>query len=198
MSGLLFLTSEDFNINKGTKGDILCHSIPGFSLILFYSTQCVHCKTLIPIFKKLPGTIGGCQFGMINVSTNKQCVNMSKDTIAPITYVPYILLYINGRPTLKYAGPHDQNEISRFIIEVSQKIQNKQKFSENVTEDPRGKTIPAYCIGKPLYGDENVCYLEFDEAYGKEKTNTGGRGNGMNNSRSQQQAMVQNSMANRR
>ena len=68
MSGLLFLAIEDFVLSKGTKGNILCTSIPGFSLILYYSTQCPHCQTLIPIFKKLPGSINGCQFGIINIS----------------------------------------------------------------------------------------------------------------------------------
>lgn len=170
MSGLLFLSSDDFSIAKGTKGNILCTSIPGFSLILFYSTQCQHCQTLIPIFKKLPGSIGGCQFGMINVSSNKSCVRWSKDTIAPITYVPYIILYINGRPFMKYQGPHDADEIRRFVLAIAEKIQSKQKFSsEVVKEDPRGG-IPEYTIGHPLYGpDENVCYLVMDEAYGKEE-----------------------------
>ena len=50
MSGLLFLNSEDFHLNKGTRGPIMCNNIQGFSLILFYSTQCQHCKELIPIF----------------------------------------------------------------------------------------------------------------------------------------------------
>lgn len=167
MSGLLFLTSDDFNISKGTKGNILCHSIPGFSLVLFYSTQCEHCKELIPIFKKLPGTIGGCQFGMINVSSNKNCIRMSKETIVPITYVPYIILYINGRPFMRYQGPYDSGEIRKFVLEVSQNVANKQKFSsEKVKEDPHGG-IPEYTIGKPLYGDQKVCYLEFDNAYQK-------------------------------
>jgi hypothetical protein len=171
MSGLLFLSSEDFTINKGTKGNILCHSIPGFSLILFYSTQCEHCQKLIPIFKKLPGTIGGCQFGMVNVSANKSCIKMSKDTIAPITYVPYIVLYINGRPFMRYSGPNEVGEIRRFVFEVAQKVNSKQKFSEEqVKEEPRGETIPAYTIGIPLYGDnEERTYLEFDEAYTSEK-----------------------------
>lgn len=168
MSGLLFLTSDDFIINKGIKGDILCTNIPGFSLILFYSTQCVHCQNLIPIFKKLPGTIGGCQFGMINVSTNKQCVRMSKDTIAPISYVPYIILSINGKPFMRYGGPHDAVEIKRFVLEVANKVQSKQKFiSENVKEPEKGKpSIPEYTIGHPLCGDDDkVCYLKMDEAY---------------------------------
>ena len=171
MSVLLFLSSEDFTVNKGTKGNILCHTILGFSLILFYSTQCEHCQKLIPIFKKLPGTIGGCQFGMVNVSANKTLIKMSKETIAPITYVPYIVLFINGRPFMRYSGPNDINEIRRFVFEVAEKVNSKQKFSEDqVKEDPRGETIPAYTIGIPLYGDnEERTYLEFDEAYTAEK-----------------------------
>jgi len=168
MSGLLFLSSDDFVLSKGTKGNILCTSIPGFSLILFYSTQCPHCQNLLPIFKRLPGSINGCQFGIINVSTNKTCIRLSKDTISPITYVPYIILYINGRPFLRYSGPAIESEIRRFVFEVAQKVQSKQKFSnEQVKEDVRGH-IPAFTIGIPKC-DEDVCYLEFDDAYDKHR-----------------------------
>lgn len=166
MSGLLFLSSDDFIVTKGSKGDILCNSIPGISLILFYSTVCEHCQTLIPIFKRLPGSIGGCQFGMINVSSNKECVLKSQNTIAPIKYVPYIVLYIQGKPFMKYSGPHDIEQIQRFVIEVAKKMQSKQKFSsENVKEHK--KSIPEYTIGNPLCGEDGVCYLEFDGAYKK-------------------------------
>jgi len=172
MSGLLFLTSADFQKQNGQKGPILATNIQGFSLILFYSTQCSHCKTLIPIFKGLPGTVGGCQFGMINVSHNKQCVLLSRETIAPIKVVPYIILYINGKPYMRYHGPHDKKEIGRFIVEVAQKFQKNENFvkDKRVKDDPTG--IPAYTIGKPLYGpDAKVCYLEFDNAYGKNENN---------------------------
>ena len=151
MSGLLFLSNDDFFISKGTKGNILCNSIQGFSLILFYSTQCPHCQQLIPIFKKLPGTIGGCQFGMINVSTNKSCIKISKETIAPITYVPYLCLYINGKPFMQYKGPYDINEIKRFVLEVAQKVNNKQKFSNENIKNENKKGIPEFSIGHPLY-----------------------------------------------
>ena len=169
MSGLLFLTTEDFVLSRGTKGNILCTNIPGFSLILFYSTQFVHCQNLIPIFKKLPGTIGGASFGLINIGANKDIIKLSKSTIAPLQFVPYIVLYISGKPYLRYNGAHDLNELRRFVIEVAQNVESKQKFSQQknivIKEDPKGR-IPSYTIGHPVVGcDENVCYLEFKEAY---------------------------------
>ena len=183
MSGLLFLSTEDFQLSKGSKGNIMSTNIPGFSLILFYSTQCEHCQSLIPIFKQLPGTVGGCQFGMINISHNKHCVLMSRETIAPIKVVPYIILYINGKPYMRYQGPHDAKEISRFIVEVSQKVQTRQTFTKQETKEPNKQKpkgeIPAYTIGKPLFGqeDDNVCYLDFNDAYGANSNGGGYNGN---------------------
>ena len=172
MSGLLFLTAEDFQLFRGTNGrSVMGTSIPGFSLILFYSTQCEHCQKFIPIFKKLPGTVGGCQFGMINVSHNKRCILMSRKTIAPIKVVPYIVLHINGKPYMRYKGPQDSSEIARFIVEVSQRAQQSNKRNQRteskIKKDPNGG-FPAYTIGKPLCGpDDDVCYLEFNKAYNK-------------------------------
>ena len=167
MSGLLFLTAEDFRLEKSTKSGLaMVTNIPGFSLILFYSTACTHCQQIIPLMKKMPGSISGCQFGMINVSTNKAVVRMSKESISPITYVPLLILYINSRPYMKYNGSYTIDEIRRFVIEVANKIQTKQKFSkENVREDPKGKSIPSYAFGIPLCGDgpDGVCYLTMDE-----------------------------------
>lgn len=170
MSGLLFLSSEDFSVEKGQKGPVLVNGIPGFSLILFYSTHCTHCQSLIPIFKSLPGTIGGCQFGMINISSNRPVVDMSQETISPIKFVPLIILYIQGKPFMMYKGPYDQGEITRFVVEIAKNVQQKQQFSkEKVKEDPEGGGIPAYTIGKPVSGDKNnqVCWLDFKTAYDK-------------------------------
>lgn len=168
MSGLLFLQTEDFMINKGTKGPILCHGIRGLSLILFYSTNCEHSRNLIPIFKRLPGQLGGCQFGMINVSKEKNIVMMSKSTISEIKYVPLMILYVAGRPFIRYDGPHDETEINRFIREVSNKIQTKEKFSNKEVQKPANnekRNIPAYASGQPLWGDSDDFYMEFSEAY---------------------------------
>ena len=168
MSALLFLSSEDFVLQRGVKGNLMCHGIPGFSLILFYSTQCVHCQNLIPIFKRLPGSIGGCQFGMINVSTNKEVVSMSQNTITPIKYVPYIVFYVDGKPFITYKGPAQENEIRKFILEVANKLQKKQSFSKEKVKVEKNE-VPAYCMGKPVCGDDQVCYLDFGNAYNIKK-----------------------------
>lgn len=128
MNGLLFLKAEDFNVQRGTKGPVMCHGIPGFSLILFYSTKCVHCQTIIPIFKKLPGLLDGCQFGMVNIGTSNGCIEMSKGTIAEIQYVPYILLYINGVPLSSYKGEPNAENIRTFISHMATSLREKQRF----------------------------------------------------------------------
>lgn len=174
MSALLYLSSKDFDVVQGQKGRVMCNRIRGFSLLLFFSNACHHCGDLIPIFKKLPGTISGCQFGLINVSADKNCVAMSRGTLSEIQYVPYIVMYVDGKPVMKYAGPYDITEIKRFVLEVSKRIKSKQTFANNsaVTKDPRGG-IPAYTLGKPLYGpDSKICYLKWNHAY---TANSGGQ-----------------------
>ncbi len=69
---------------------------------------------------------------------------------------------------MRYDGPHDENELRRFIFEVANKIENKDTFTKGVVKENE-KEIPAYCLGHPIYGDakKKRCYLEFDDAYTK-------------------------------
>lgn len=178
MNGLLFLSSEDFYVNEHPTEKLLCsHVNQGLLLVLFYSTQCDHCKKAIPIFRELPQRIHGCSFGMINVSTNAKVVHLSRNTISPIQYVPLIFLYVNGEPYYKYKGNIALPEIQQFIAQMSQMLESKQRFvtpsaggqtaaSGAALPAPKEKRIPEYSIGIP-YCDEDVCYLEYDEAYEK-------------------------------
>ena len=101
MSGLIFLTKDDFHLEQGTNNTLLCHKINGFSLILFYSIQCDYCKKLLPNFRRLPGMIGVCQFGLVNIAKNKSLINLSNKTVSPIEYVPFLILYANGKPFMR-------------------------------------------------------------------------------------------------
>ena len=166
MQGLLFLTAQDFLTQNDKTGNLLCINMDGLALVLFYSTKCDHCHTLMPIYKQLPSVVSGCKFCMINVTNNKQVVQMSKNTVAPLTYVPYMILYVNGKPFMRYDGPHDINEIQRFIVEVSKKVTSQQFMKVEEEKEEVKDDIPAYCVGKP-YGGKKVCYLGYDSAYEK-------------------------------
>jgi thioredoxin-like negative regulator of GroEL len=170
MQGLLFLTAQDFYTAADKTGNLLCINMDGLSLVMFYSTKCDHCHTLMPVYKQLPNTVSGCKICMINVSNNKQVVSMSKDTLAPLTYVPFIILYVNGKPFMRYDGPHDLGELQRFIVEVSKKVSSQQFMKQEEEEDEEEKpeeNIPAYSVGRP-YGAKKVCYLNYDSAYDKD------------------------------
>lgn len=127
MSGILYLNSEDFVIKKGEKGNLLClnYDVQGLSLVLFYSNECQHCNKLLVKYKQLPFNINGCQFTMINVNKmeNRKVVQMSNQTIVPITFVPDIILYVDGVPYMRYDGSHDINQLKRFILDIYQQLQ---------------------------------------------------------------------------
>ena len=165
MSGLIFLTTNDFHLENGQKGILLSNKISGFSLVLFYSTQCKYCVKLIPSFRKLPGIISGCQFGMVNISKNKDLIQKASRSITPIEYVPYLILYSNGKPFMRYDGQHDIQSIKNFIMDINNKLKHKRQFSNDAQVKNNKKKIPSYTIGNPLYGVDERSYLEFNDAY---------------------------------
>ena len=173
-NGLFALTESDFNLVETPKGKNLHLNIKGYSLLLYYSTSCEWCQALIPQFKKLPGTVGGCTFAMINISQNKGLVEKSKLTKTPIRYVPLIILFINGEPFMRYDGPPKYDEIKKFVIEIAQKVSNSRgtrrvNKNQQVQKQPQKATIPAFTIGRPKNAGpiNSVNYPGFDSAYQK-------------------------------
>jgi hypothetical protein len=107
---------------------------------------------------------------------------MSQQTIAPVKYVPYIVLYIDGRPFMTYSGPASVEEIGRFIVQTSQNMPKQQPFTQDRSRPQSGPPgsagydsaagsqepgIPAYTIGHPVKGGKNdmVCYVLMKDAY---------------------------------
>lgn len=169
MSSLIFLSSDDFIVQQGERGPIMCTDMTGISIILFYSNQCVYCQQMIPMYKRLPGMINGCHFAMVNLSVNSRVVQMAKTTIAPIQYVPMIVLYVNGKPFMKYNGPNNAESICQFVIEASKMVQSSNMFSSqsNAKVKHHSKSIPLYTIGVPVCSEDGECYMEYDMAYDK-------------------------------
>ena len=168
-SGLFYLNETDFTVKETQKGKTLAVGIEGYSLVLFYSTKCQHCQSLIPIFKKLPNSVGGCTFAMVNVSQNRGIVTKSSTTKSPIKYVPLMILHVNGEPFMRYDGPHEMEEIKRFVIEIAKKMSKNKKPQSNVarTKAANSVAIPGYTIGRPKNSGKRdaVSYPGFDSAY---------------------------------
>ena len=187
MNGILFLGEEDFVLRRGEQGNLLslAADVRSLVLILFYSNECPHCDNLINKFKQLPQLLNGCLFAMVNVNRNMSLVEKSQNTVAPITFVPDVILYVNGNPYIRYDGPHEISNIRDFIYDIYQKMQ-KTAFMENQQsrppsqpetggvaptmnqQPPQQPEIPAYTIGKPISGEwksDRHCYLNFQSAY---------------------------------
>lgn len=180
----IFLTNEDFYIEQINASKLLFTNIRGVSVVMFYSTKCVHCQSLIPIFKTLPRMIPNCQFGMVNIDLYKQVIAMSRETIDPIKFVPYIVFYANKRPIIKYSGPHNLNEIVRFVTEVSKTLSSQQFFQKETQKGEKKSPqkdevrIPEYTTGIPCtaghhkndethISNDDICYVTDLEAYTK-------------------------------
>ena len=131
MSGILFLGSDDFCVRAGEKGNMMCMSgWKGLTLVMFYSKECQFCHKLINKFKQLPTIVNGCKFAMCCVNRHYDIVEKSKNTIAPIEYVPDVILYVDGIPYIRYDGAHEVEDIKSFIFTVYEKLQ-KTCFSGN-------------------------------------------------------------------
>lgn len=140
MSGILYLNVDDFVVRKGEKGNLMClnYDVQGLSLVLFYSNECHHCNKLLVKYKQLPLNINGCQFTMINVNKmeNRRVVQMSNQTIVPITYVPDVILYVDGVPYMRYDGSHDIPSIKTFILDIYQRLQKTAFLDAKRSQPP--------------------------------------------------------------
>lgn len=174
MNNLIYPRSQDFFVDEGTKGKVLCNNTKGLCLILFHAdaSQCAHCEEAIPEFKKLPFRMAGVKFGLCNVNKNREVLQLAEQTIAPITYVPFIILYVNGRPTMRYDGERTLQKMLDFLNDVLNRLQSNKAFYENKNIKMESD-IPAYTIAIPANivcdKERGVCYLEYNDAYKKGK-----------------------------
>ena len=174
---IIKLRSDDFFIENGTKGPILCNGIKGLALTMFWSPNCNICRSLEPLFRRLPQMINNCKFCFLNINENQNIIGLSKETIAPIEFVPYIVFYVNGRPFLQYDDEPTLDRLASFVQYATKLIESKKAFIDKgakIVSD-----IPAYSIAKPYAdfkcNDDGFCYLTYKEAYGKTKANNNQR-----------------------
>ena len=127
------LTSDDFEILDTPRGKVIKTVLKGVSLILFYnSVSCEFSQQFLPVINSLVGDIG-CTFGTFDIDKHKEYVALSLQTKTPITYTPYLVIFVGGKPYMSYHGPPDPIEIKKLImyVQLMQTITASMCFNEN-------------------------------------------------------------------
>jgi thiol-disulfide isomerase/thioredoxin len=172
---LIHLTSNDFEIGQGSKGPSLTIKYPELIFVMFHAdaSRCPHCEELLPEFKKLPYIISGCKFALVNLNRYPDIVRLSNNTTTPLEYVPYLVLYINGKPFIRYEGDKNLQSLAEFVSEFITRLKSQSNFISTQKSTKLENEIPPYSIAIPYSvvcdDDKGVCYLKYDEAYKKKK-----------------------------
>lgn len=169
MNSIIKLSTDDWRIKEGKKGNLICNNIKGLSIVLFWSPKCKYCRTLEPNFRQLPTMMKGITFASINISENIGIIAMAEDTITPILTVPNIMVFIDGKPYMQYDDKPDIDSVVNFIKYIMQLIETKKEFAKkNPAGSKQENEIPPYSIARPyhdLCGDNEFCYLAQSDAY---------------------------------
>jgi len=172
------LQTQDFYIDNGKKGKVLCCTQKDITFVFFHldKEQCENCDAMIPEFMKLPHLVPQINYALVDLSKYPEIAKKTAVTIAPITYVPYLIVFVNNRPFLRYDGGKSSTEMAQFLRELlanipKEYLQNMNSNSKSATFDSEVPVYPAGGIPYNVVCDKNsgVCYLSFNELMTKKK-----------------------------
>jgi len=172
-SGIIELHAESFKKMKGNRGFVL--GIPNaqnLTLVMFYSIQCTYCDLAMPELEKLSRFILDnnlpINIAVCDIMKNKKVIQESADTVDPIKFVPYMPIYLDEKPYLRYNGKKTAEEMLNYLIEVLKRVDTRQKFvqRQQVKEEERTQTSQAEGVPYNVVCEGDVCYLTQDELFG--------------------------------
>jgi len=117
--------------NFQSLNGILMLKISKPAVVLFKIAGDQNCYTMEHIITQLSQKDTNIQWCVVELKNNRDIVNISKTTSTPITYIPYILFYINGKPFSNYTGPNNIQSFSQYINEMIKEI-NKPRPVKSV------------------------------------------------------------------
>lgn len=182
------LTQNDFYVDNVQKRNpdpnapqqkVLRTSQKGIIFTFFHldDEACDNCKLLKPEFMKLPNIIPQINYALVDLKAYPGIAKKTIGTVAPITYVPYLIVFVDGRPFLRYDGGKSSTEMAQFLRELLNNIPKdvlQRSTSESKNNTKFNEEVPIYPAGGIPYNvvcDKNsgVCYLSFDELMTKKK-----------------------------
>lgn len=137
------LLPSNFNILKTFKGDVVEFLSKDLTVILFYRNE-EHRKDsdeFKRVFAEIETTGIECKFGIINIDQYPDAAEMASQTKTPITSIPYVVIYAQGRPYMSYQGKIDSVELVKLITYV----QLMQTVTASLQFDAKS-IVPMYII----------------------------------------------------
>jgi|Laugresu1bdmlbsd_1035121.scaffolds.fasta_scaffold61739_2 hypothetical protein len=122
------LTYNDFTISNG---ELVLANSRGFSLVFFTSPYCEYCEDFSKYFNFVALRVTGCNFYVCDITVEKQIYMASQNTKTPITYVPLIFLFADGKIIGQYF-PDEQkpenniNLLLKFLQETTTRLKPSQ------------------------------------------------------------------------
>lgn len=127
----MILTSKDFTV---INSELVLINSRGFSLVFFSAPQCGYCDEFKPYFDFVSRRVTGCSFFFCDMSEERQLEEASQYTKTPITYVPLVLLFANGK-IINQFFPDEQNPnnnadlLVRFLQDATARYNAPQAVS---------------------------------------------------------------------
>ena len=163
----MYLTPTDFTIQNG---ELVKINDQGYTFVFFYTSNCIWCKEIAPIFLSISNLINGVNFAYMDVSLeNWKIRDMSLRTNSHIDYVPLFILYVNGRKKAQFFQDEEnvQNNFSKMQNFIMYNTQQQQSTRIRGAFNHENSEIPPYSIGIPgNLASRKVCKI-YNNAYMK-------------------------------
>lgn len=112
------LTEQHFALQQSQKKNVMMLKVQGPVVVFFKTRGCASCAKFEPIFAGVANSDNRVQYGVIDLSVHANVAKMSASTTTPIQAVPFILLYLNGKPFARFTGKKDAASLSSFIAKA--------------------------------------------------------------------------------
>ena len=177
-SGIIELHAGSFKKMKGNRGYVL--GIPNaqnLTLVMFYSIKCTYCDQAMPELEQLSKFVHEnglpINIAVCDIMKNKAVIQESADTVDPIKFVPYMPIYLNEKPYLRYNGKKTAEEMLNYMIEVLKRVDTRQKFVQQNNrpnqhqeeEEDRSTSNNGEGVPYNVVCEGDVCYLTQDEVF---------------------------------
>jgi thioredoxin-like negative regulator of GroEL len=128
------LHSSHFQL-AGNQQKTMFLKVPGNVLVLFTQATCHACNVFMPTFNQLANHDRRISYAVIDLTSNRDVIGMSRQTSLSIQNTPMLLLYSNGKPCARFTGSDKSVQalsgfISKALTHLQQQQPSKQAYQQ--------------------------------------------------------------------